>query len=155
LGERDIHPSDVTMVINTHLHFDHAGYNREFDSARFVSQGREIEYALAPDRFQKGGYLKENFESCRFESIEGETEVAPGITVLPTPGHTPGHQSVLIEQKDRTTIYTGDVSPLPVNLEKMLIVGVLHDPVAALQSLNILKDISHGDRQKRFIFSHD
>ncbi|MGA1822794.1 MAG: MBL fold metallo-hydrolase, partial [Thermoplasmatota archaeon] len=121
-----------------------------------IAQEDEIRYAYQPDRFQKGGYLAENFHGSRFQPVRGEVEVAPGVTVVPTPGHTPGHQSVVVETDDEVVIYTGDVSPLSVNHERMLIVGILHDPVKALRSLEKLNEMSSWwpEKPKKFIYSH-
>jgi len=157
LGSSGISPEDITMVINTHLHFDHTGYNRLFQNARFISQEEEIAYSRSPDRFQKGGYYIPSIAGIEFDAVTGEKEVAPGVTVIPTPGHTPGHQSVMVELDEQIVIYTGDVSPLAVNREKKYIVGILHNPVQALSSLNKLDRMgSHRPRKsKRFIYSHE
>ncbi len=157
LKDIGVFPEDITMVINTHLHFDHTGYNNLFRSARFIAQEEEVRYAASPDRFQKGGYFQPNLSKTRFSPVVGETEVAPGVTVIPTPGHTPGHQSVLVEMEDELVIYTGDVSPLKINHDKKYIVGVLYDPVAALRSLELLDRLSTWwpDKRKRFVYSHD
>ena len=156
LRDMDISPEDITMVIQTHLHFDHTGYSGEFQSASFICQEEEIRYAHMPDRFQMGAYLKDNFDGLRFKPVKGEREVAQGVTVIPTPGHTPGHQSVLVETPEEVLVYTGDVTPLPINMEKRLIVGVLHDPVKALESIDLLRDIQGWwpDKKKRFVYCH-
>ncbi len=157
LKEIDLSPEDITMVINTHLHFDHTGYNKIFTNARFISQEDEIRYSVCPDRFQKGGYYQPNISGLDFTPVMGETEVAPGVTVIPTPGHTPGHQSVVVELQDEVVIYTGDVSPLSINHQKKYIVGILYDPVKALRSLEMLDRLGGWwpDKQKRFIYSHE
>jgi glyoxylase-like metal-dependent hydrolase (beta-lactamase superfamily II) len=157
LRSMDISPDDITMVINTHLHLDHAGYNNIFQNARFVSQEAEVTYSRSPDRFQKGAYHQPSFSGTDFDTVIGEKEVAPGVTVIPTPGHTPGHQSVMIDLEDEVVIYTGDVSPLAVNHEKKYIVGILHNPVQALDSLHKLDElgIERRKKRKRFIYSHE
>jgi glyoxylase-like metal-dependent hydrolase (beta-lactamase superfamily II) len=157
LKKHDLSPDDITMVINTHLHFDHTGYNREFTNARIIAQETEIRYSAYPDRFQKGSYIQEKLQGLKFRGVVGEEEVAPGVTVIPTPGHTPGHQSVSIELEDEVIIYTGDVSPLSINHEKKLIVGILYDPVDSLSSLEYLDEISTwwSHKPKRFIYSHE
>ena len=150
-------PEDISMVINTHLHFDHTGYNKIFTNAKFISQEDEIRYSASPDRFQKGGYFQPNIKDLKFTPVRGEIEVAPGVTVIPTPGHTPGHQSVIVELEDEVVIYTGDVSPLSINHQKKYIVGILYDPVKALHSLEMLDRLGGWwpDKKKRFIYSHE
>jgi glyoxylase-like metal-dependent hydrolase (beta-lactamase superfamily II) len=157
LGSVGISSDDITMVINTHLHFDHTGYNRIFEHARFISQETEVSYSRSPDRFQKGGYYQPSISGLDFDTVVGQREVAPGVTVIPTPGHTPGHQSVMVELEEEIVIYTGDVAPLAVNHEKKYIVGILHNPVQALDSLHKLDEMgSHRPtKQKRFIYSHE
>jgi len=139
-------PDEVTDVVNTHLHFDHSGWNRAFRNAVFHVQAEELEYARNPHRFQKGGYLRSTFEGCRFRTYHGKAEVCEGVTLLPTPGHTPGHQSVVVGGY----VFCGDTAPLRENLERRNIVGVLHDPVKALASLDLLAGTG-----LRPIFSHD
>jgi N-acyl homoserine lactone hydrolase len=150
LDEAGLKPEDITIVINTHLHFDHCGGNKYFKNARFYCQRAEWEYAQNPDRFAKAGYIKAYFEDLEFELLDGEKEIVPGITAIPTPGHTPGHQSVVIEFDGKKFIYAGDVLPLEENLRDRNIVGILWDPVKALESLDKLKAIDGIH-----IFSHD
>ncbi len=157
LKTMDLSPEDITMVVNTHLHFDHTGYNRLFSNAIQIAHEDEIRYSAYPDRFQAGGYLQENIRGIKWKGVNGETEVAPGVTIIPTPGHTPGHISVLVELENEVVVYTGDVSPLSVNHEKKLIVGILYDPVAALSSLEFLDIVSSWwpEKTKRFVYSHE
>jgi len=129
---------DVRMVVNTHLHFDHCGWNGHFPNARYVVQRRELEYGRNPHRFQASGYLDQLVNGVEYETVEGEREVWPGIRVIPTPGHTPGHQSVVVEG-EMTHVFTGDASPCHENLERRNIPGILFDPVAALESLDRLR----------------
>lgn len=157
LKDMDLSPEDITMVINTHLHFDHTGYNKAFTNAVTIAQETEIRYSAYPDRFQKGSYIPSALQGLKFKGIAGEEEVAQGVTALPTPGHTPGHQSVAVELEDEVLIYTGDVSPLSINHEKKYIVGILYDPVDSLSSLEFLDEVSTWwpDKPKRFIYSHE
>jgi N-acyl homoserine lactone hydrolase len=151
LHAQDLHPDDITMVINTHLHMDHCGWNRMFKCAKFYVQREEWNYAQNPHRFQQAAYFQDYFKGLEFEFLEGSTTVVPGVSVVATPGHTPGHQSVVVETKDRRTyIYCGDVAPIPENIDRRKIVGVLHDPVQALESIDRLRDM-----EGKLIYSHD
>ena len=127
---------DISIVINTHLHLDHCGNNSLFGNARFLVQAVELEYARNPHRFQKSGYVNEMFDAVKYETISGEKMICNGVRAVPTPGHTPGHQSVVVEMKDRKYIYCGDVAPIRENIEQMSIVGILHNPVQALESID-------------------
>jgi len=99
-------PRDVVCVINTHLHFDHCGGNRLFPGVPIHVQRAEREAAKAP------GYLEEwvEFEGATYVEHEGEAEILPGVRVVPTPGHSPGHQSVLVDTDDGLVVVAGDVA---------------------------------------------
>ena len=97
-------PRDVVCVINTHLHFDHCGGNRLFAGTPLHVQRAELEAARAP-----GHTIEEwvDFDGATYVEHDGEAEVLPGIRLLPTPGHTAGHQSVVV---DGAGVLGGDVA---------------------------------------------
>jgi len=150
LSAEGLKPDDISMIINTHLHFDHAGNNRLFPKAQIFVQERELDFARNPPRFLRGGYIRDFFETPDIQLIDGEKEVVRGIRVIPTPGHTAGHQSVLIDAGAKRYIYTGDVSPVRENWETGVPVGILLDPMAAVRSLEHCKTLGAQP-----IFSHD
>ena len=90
-----------------HLHFDHCGGNRLFPGIPIRVQRREREAACEP-----GYTIPEwvEFPGARYVELEGEEEIVPGVRVLPTPGHTPGHQSVLVDTDDGLVVVAGDVA---------------------------------------------
>ncbi|MFQ6060191.1 MAG: N-acyl homoserine lactonase family protein [Thermoplasmata archaeon] len=149
LKENDFSVDDISLVISTHLHLDHIGNNTLFRNARFLAQRKEIEYSKRPHRFQKQAYLEEYLKAVRYRAISGKKEIVPNVWAIPTPGHTPGHQSVLIDGRERY-VYCGDVCPLRENYELRNIVGVLHSPVDALNSIDKLRGLGGHP-----IFSHD
>ncbi len=104
LKARNVSPSDIIAIINTHLHFDHCGGNRQFPSTPIYVQRAEHEAAQAP-LYSIPEWI--DFKGADYHLLNGETEVAPGITALPTPGHTPGHQSVVIDREDDRAIIAG------------------------------------------------
>lgn len=96
--------ADVSMVVNCHLHFDHCGGNPLFRKTPIVVQ--EAELATA----RRGDYTIDelvDFPGAGYLEISGEAELRPGVRVIPTPGHTDGHQSLVIEQPDGTVILAG------------------------------------------------
>jgi N-acyl homoserine lactone hydrolase len=97
---------DVVAVVNTHLHFDHCGGNRRFAGTPIHVQRAELEAAKSP------GYLEAwvFFDGAQYRQLDGDGEVAPGISVLFTPGHSPGHQAVVVEEDDGLTVLAGDVT---------------------------------------------
>lgn len=149
LRKMGLSPEDISLVINTHLHMDHCGNNRLFEDAKFVVQEDELAYADNPHRFQKNAYVRESFEAVHYATIKGDKWITDEIRAIRTPGHTPGHQSVVVEG-ERRYIYCGDIAPLRENLERRNIVGVLHNSVEALESLDRLRQM-----KGIHIFSHD
>ena len=101
-------PRDVVCVINTHLHFDHCGGNRLFPGVPIHVQARE----LADARTEAHWTIREwvDFPGATYAEHDGEAEILSGVTLLPTPGHTPGHQSVLVETDEGPAVLGGDVA---------------------------------------------
>jgi N-acyl homoserine lactone hydrolase len=103
----DAIPRDVVAVINTHLHFDHCGGNRLF--AGIPIHVQRAERALARDPEHTIPEWVE-FDGATYVEHDGEAEVLPGVRLVPTPGHTPAHQSVVVETEDGIVVVGGDVA---------------------------------------------
>jgi N-acyl homoserine lactone hydrolase len=105
LRKHDVDPSDIRWVVNSHLHFDHCGQNAVFPQAPVFVQRAEYErrhrYADTP-----AAWL--DYAGARFELLDGEREIVPGVRVITTPGHTPGHQSIAVETSTGPALLTGD-----------------------------------------------
>lgn len=101
LGEVGVSPRDVMMVINSHLHVDHCGNNRRFPGVPLVVQQAERRLA-ARSGYTVGDWVE--FPGACWEPVEGEVEVLEGVSVFPTPGHTPGHQSVAVAGRDELEV---------------------------------------------------
>jgi len=141
-------PDDVTVVVNTHLHFDHAGGNTlrdgdgtvrlSFPRARYVVQRGEWEWAHSTNERTRASYLPDNFEPVEAESrwtlLDGESEVVPGVEVVLTPGHCPFHQSVLVRSGGETACFLGDVAPTMAHLPLPWIMGYDVEPLRTLES---------------------
>jgi N-acyl homoserine lactone hydrolase len=152
LKKAGLEPSDITLVINTHLHFDHCGNNALFDKAKFLEQTEEVRYAFFPDRFMRVSYLREFFDiEAEFLPLRGRYVVEDGVEIVPTPGHTIGHQSVVVRWKDTNIVYAGDAAPLPENIEKRNITGMIYNTAEGLESIDRLRRIENP----MFIYSHD
>src|ERR1700678_3358381 len=111
LADYDMSPADIGLVINTHLHFDHCGQNAVFKHAPFYVQQAELDRARreSPD-------LSEwfDFMGARFELLDGDTEILPGLSVIAPPGHTVGHQSVVVATSDDSLdLLIGDAAYTP------------------------------------------
>lgn len=104
LSSAGIDLTDVVMVVNCHLHFDHIGGNPRFAGRPILCQRRELDTARA------GGYTFEelvDFSGARYDLLDGEAEILPGVHVIPTPGHVDGHQSIVVECVDGSLVLAG------------------------------------------------
>ncbi|HEY0718250.1 MAG TPA: N-acyl homoserine lactonase family protein [Streptosporangiaceae bacterium] len=110
LAGLDMSPADISLVINTHLHFDHCGQNAVFRHAAFHVQRAELERARRESRDLTGWF---DFAGARFELLDGDTEIVPGLSVITTPGHTVGHQSVVVRGPDGDDLLIGDAAYTP------------------------------------------
>ncbi|WP_229076708.1 MBL fold metallo-hydrolase [Actinoplanes sp. DH11] len=95
--------SEIRYVVNCHLHFDHCGGNPELAPVPVFTQRTELHTA----RTVTDHTLPELIENGRYEELDGEAEILPGVLVVPTPGHTAGHQSVVVATGDGTVIVAG------------------------------------------------
>ena len=107
LADYDLSPSDVRLVINTHLHFDHCGWNAVFRHAPFWIQRAELDRARRESPELADWY---DFAGARFELLDGDTDVVPGIRIVTTPGHTRGHQSVVVTLPGGPELMVGDAA---------------------------------------------
>ncbi len=132
LASLNIQPDEIDIVINSHLHADHCGWNTRagegdepvptFPSARYLIQRGEWEAAISPNERTRATYLAENFvpleSSGQLELVDGETTVTPEITMISTAGHTEDHASVILSSGGETAIYIGDIVQHHVQLER-------------------------------------
>jgi glyoxylase-like metal-dependent hydrolase (beta-lactamase superfamily II) len=152
LAQHGLEPEDIDTVVNTHLHFDHCGNNILFPHAKFIVQAEEYDYALKPERFQEAAYAKELFDfKANRQLINEEFRLTDEIQLVPTQGHSIGHQSAIVKTADGNLVYCGDAAPLKENLERRNIPGVLHCPHHALEAIDRLKAIDNAV----YIYSHD
>ncbi len=159
---------DVTLVINTHLHFDHAGGNTftdaagevrpSFPNARHVVQKGEHDWATHTNERTAASYFDRNWAPIaaagRLDLIEGEREVLPGLRVILTPGHVPFHQSVLIDGGEETACFLGDICPTAAHLPLPWIMGYDVEPLVSLETKRQL--FARAERERwLLIFEHD
>ncbi len=104
LAVKGVQARQVRLVLNTHLHFDHCGGNYRFPGIPIAVQGAEYEAA------QTRGYTVPewvDFPRAKYRLIRGDMEIVPGIRILSTPGHTPGHQSVVVTTSEGAVVIAG------------------------------------------------
>jgi len=157
-------PNAIRWVINTHLHFDHAGGDMwrdpsgkiaaAFPKARYVVQRGELEFAQHTNERTAGSYLSHNFQGIPFQLIDGETEILPGIRGLPTPGHVPYHQSILIESGGEKACFVADLVPTAAHLPLPWIMGYDLEPLVTLESRRRLYQRAEGEGWL-LVFEHD
>jgi glyoxylase-like metal-dependent hydrolase (beta-lactamase superfamily II) len=111
LARFDISLPEVSIIVNSHLHFDHCGNNAMFPDAEIYVQERELEIARNT-RYTVTNWF--DYNGARIKSIAGDMEISKGVKLLASPGHTPGHQSVFLESTERNILmaaqaaYTAD-----------------------------------------------
>lgn len=175
-----LRPSDITHVINSHYHFDHCGGNRYMTKATTLCHKLEFEACTCPQPFEKLGYSDISFSlevqqaraaqggltvqqpdpkadiyTPRFELLKGDQEVAKGVYLFETPGHTAGHYSMLVKLANRRPmLFTGDACYTKENMDKMVIASFHLDPVASLASMRRLKELAEQFDAEIF-YSHD
>lgn len=161
-------PSDIDIVLDTHLHFDHAGGNTvlgadgvvrpAFPRARYVVQEEELAFAKSRNERIRASYLASNHvpvtEAGLWDLVRGEAEITKGVHVLPTPGHTPHHQSVLIRDGGETACFLADVCPTVAHLPLPWIMGYDLEPLVTLESKRGLWTRAR-DEDWLLIFEHD
>jgi len=152
LAQHGLKTEDIDIVINTHLHFDHCGNNALFPKAKFFVQTNEFRYAHAPDRFQQAAYIRELFDvKTDYQLFHGKHQITDNVFIVPTPGHSIGHQSVIVRADEKNYVYCGDAAPTKENLERRNIPGVLYCVHMALKSIDQLRTVKNAV----YIYSHD
>jgi N-acyl homoserine lactone hydrolase len=132
LADLSVDPSEIEIGILTHLHYDHSGNNMLFPNAKFYVQRRELQYAFAPLPGEETAYFspligaRPSFLGTRFEIIEGDMQICEGVSVIASPGHTPGSQMVLVNTEKGVYCLTGDNAFYYENIELNLPVGHLY-----------------------------
>jgi glyoxylase-like metal-dependent hydrolase (beta-lactamase superfamily II) len=167
-------PRDVKWVINTHLHFDHAGGNTTLDpeleddprrhvrpsypNATYVVQKGELEFARNANERTRASYLPHNFEPIaaanRWRLLEGDGEILPGVSVRVTPGHVPWLQTVVVRDRGETAAFMSDLIPLTAHLPLPWIMGYDVEPLRTLESKRAFVDEAVRDGWK-LVFEHD
>lgn len=161
-------PEDVDIVLNSHLHFDHAGGNtlrREdgvivpsFPGARYSVNRYELAFAASRNERIRASYLPPNLEPITaaglWDLTEGAARITEGVSVIPTPGHTPHHQSVMIRSDGDTACFLADVCPTAAHLPLPWIMGYDLEPLVTLESKRVLWEEAREEGWL-LVFEHD
>ena len=112
LAKLGIRPEDVAMVVTTHFDVDHAGQNDAFPNAVHVVQKEHLDVARSGHQRFAGHRAQWDVGDERFRTVEGDTRLFAGFELLSTPGHVPGHQSVLLRlPRTGPVLITSDAVP--------------------------------------------
>jgi glyoxylase-like metal-dependent hydrolase (beta-lactamase superfamily II) len=131
LAAAGIAPEDIDIVINSHLHFDHCGWNTmrdqngrivpTFPRAKYYAPQGEWQYARRPSERDSISYIPENYdplvESGQMMLLKGGEEIVPGISVKTFPGHTAHMQAVLVQSQGQTACYISDLMPTTAHID--------------------------------------
>ena len=160
LAREGIRPEEVDIVVNSHLHFDHAGGNTvisegkpvpTFPRARYFIQRGEWQVASRPNERTRATYLAENFEPLedarQVELVEGEVEIIKGLRLVPAPGHTADHCLVEVDSGGEMALYVGELAQHPVMLERIAWISAFD--VLPLVSLETKKRVIERALERR------
>jgi N-acyl homoserine lactone hydrolase len=138
------------VVVNSHLHFDHAGNNGAFPDATFVVQREHLAFAKDKPNFPAVYW---DIPELRYVPADGRARVARGVEVVPTPGHAPGHQSLVVDLAETgRVVLTGDAAFTRANLQRGEVPAM--DETAASESLALIRSLVRDDLSRVFT-SHD
>jgi glyoxylase-like metal-dependent hydrolase (beta-lactamase superfamily II) len=161
-------PGDVDLVVATHLHFDHGGGNTSlaeggrivpaFPNARYVFQEGELAFAQSPNERVRASYMSKNFlplvEAGLVDTVDGPTDLVEGVSLLPTPGHTPFHQSVVLDGEGERAVFLADLCPTSAHLPLPWIMGYDLEPLVTLETKRALWERIQ-EEDWTLIFQHD
>ena len=150
-------PGDIKTLVNSHLHFDHVGGNKHLNEATVVVHEQELEQARNCQPFERFGYSDRSwdYDGASFRTIVGDTELARGLWLFETPGHTIGHYSLLVTpDSGRPMVFAFDVVYTSEALEKGVQPGFHYDPVAGVTSIERVKQVA-AENEAEIFFSHD
>ncbi len=168
LAKHGVKPGDVTLQILTHLHFDHAGGSTRFDeagklvpsfpNARYIVQKKDLEDARQPHLRVKASYLAKNWEPLEavgvLDTVEGNIEILPGISVRRVPGHIEGLQAVVIEGDSKKLMYIADLIPTARHIQPAWVMGYDLDVVTCVnERQKVLAEVT--GTETICVFEHD
>jgi glyoxylase-like metal-dependent hydrolase (beta-lactamase superfamily II) len=157
LASIGVTPEAVAHVALSHLHIDHAGGVGALAGATFYVQRRELEAAFRPPVYQREFYVREDFDHpVQWQELDGEHDLFGDgrIVLFPTPGHSMGHQSMLVRLDGGAVILVADAAYSPRNLDERRLPAIVWSPDAMVESWERIEALR--DREDaQLIFTHD
>jgi len=155
LTQLGVRLEEVRLAINSHLHWDHCGGNRLFRHCPVLVQRTELDFARAPSGPVQGGYMTNHWDvPVTYEPVDGAEDVAPGVRLFPTQGHTPGHQSLVVDlASGRRVVLCADAAYTYDTVDHGLLSGNVWDRAETVTSLGRLREL--GERGATIIPGHE
>lgn len=167
LAKIGLDPEEIDIVVNTHLHFDHCGGNTlvagedvvpTFPGAEYVVRKVEYQDASAPNERTRATYFAHNWSPIeaagKLRVIDQDWEIVPGVTCISTPGHTLGHQSVLVESEGRKLLFLADLCPTMAHVPLPYVMGYDLFPLTTLKTRKEIYPRAVEENWE-LIFEHD
>ena len=153
LAEVGVHLDQVNYVTNCHLHFDHCGGNPLLADRPIFVQATELSTARTTEDYT----LPELVENGRYELLDGEAEILPGVSVVPTPGHTAGHQSLIVRRRDGIVIVAGQChdTATAYSTDVLSLRAGRHAPTRSVPPAPDWVGLLHALDPKAVFFAHD
>jgi len=152
-----IKPGDIRYVVNSHLHFDHAGGNQFFPQSTFLVSRNELEWARNPDHEGKGYFRADWDHPLSYQAVEGSCDIYGdgSLTIIPLPGHAPGNQGLLVRlEKQGNVILSGDSVPVEENFVSLKMPRNHLDAAEALHTVQKLHELAERE-SALLIYGHD
>jgi N-acyl homoserine lactone hydrolase len=157
LGTLGVEAGDVGHVVQSHLHYDHCGGLEFLPGATVYVQQGELAFAYWPPVYQRGAFARQDFDAVRnWKQLRGEYDVFNDgrLLIFPTPGHTPGHQSLLVRLDGRAYILTGDAVYDQEKMRQRRLPGCLWSPDAVIESWERIEEMQRR-HDATLIVAHD
>jgi glyoxylase-like metal-dependent hydrolase (beta-lactamase superfamily II) len=166
-AEAGVSPDEIDIVINTHLHFDHCGWNTyykdgkavpTFPRATYYVQEGELQHAHEQHERDRVSYMTDNYDPLvangQMKLLRGDGEIVPGISVKVYPGHTRDLQAVMVRSGGRTACYASDLVPDMNHIEPMWIIGYDLYPLESIDNKHRFYDVAIPE-QWLVVFTHE
>jgi len=148
LAKLGLEPADVSHVVQSHLHFDHAGGLEFFLRATVCVHTAELRFAHQPAVYQQGLYVRGDFDHpLMWKELDGDHDIFGDgrLVIFPTPGHTPGHQSLLVRLDENPIVLVGDATYSLSKMRERLLPAVVWSPDAMVASWDRIEEIERRE----------
>ena len=150
-------PTDITHVVQSHLHFDHAGGLEWLTGAKVYVQRDELAFARHPPRYQREIFVEKDFDHpVQWIELDGECDIFGDglLRIIPTPGHTKGHQSLLARLRSQPVFLLGDATYLVSKMRSRSVPAVAWSPDAFMSTWDAVEAIERAEGA-RLVATHE